>query len=128
MLEETMRYEVWLGVPGYENSYEVSNLGRVRAKAKDWICGNNAKRHKDAEILKQCVRRKYLGVILCKDGKPKSISVHRLVAMAFIPNIDNKPEVDHLDRNIYNNNADNLRWVTAKENCANRGGKYDRRN
>ena len=48
--------------------------------------------------------------------------------MAFIPNIDNKPELDHKDRNIYNNNADNLRWVTSKENCANRGGKYDRRN
>ena len=128
MLDTTMRYEVWLGVPGYDNSYEVSNLGRVRAKAKDWICGNNAKRHKDAEILKQHVKRKYLGVILCKNGKTKSFSVHRLVAMAFIPNIDNKPEVDHIDRNIYNNNADNLRWVTAKENCANRGERYDRRN
>lgn len=35
MLDTTMRYEVWLGVPGYDNSYEVSNLGRVRSKAKD---------------------------------------------------------------------------------------------
>lgn len=122
-----MRYEVWKDVPGY-NSYEVSNLGRVRAKAKDWICGNGAKRHKDAELIKQSVRRKYLRVTLCLNGQMKTLSVHRLVALAFVPNVCNKPQIDHIDRNIYNNEAGNLRWVTAKENCANRGERHGRRN
>ena len=60
----------------------------------------------------------YQAVELCVDNHRYTVGVHRLVALAFIPNPDNKPEVNHKDRNRSNNNVDNLEWVTASENVA----------
>lgn len=54
--------------------------------------------------------------MLSKDGKVKNESIHRLVAQAFIPNPDSKPQVNHIDCNTLNNNVSNLEWCTAKEN------------
>jgi len=62
----------------------------------------------------------YHQVFLCKDGKRKQFRVNRLVAQAYIPNPDNKPEVDHIDKDRTNNDISNLRWVTSSENCQNR--------
>ena len=62
----------------------------------------------------------YLGVILIDAfGKRKYMKVHRLVAMAYIPNPENKEEVDHIDKNRYRNDVNNLRWVSSKENKQN---------
>ena len=61
----------------------------------------------------------YRTIGLWKNGFCKNICVHRLVAQAFIPNPENKPQIDHIDGNPLNNKVDNLRWVTAKENIAN---------
>lgn len=96
--------EIYKDIKNYEDLYEVSDTGLVRNKVS-------------GKILKPG-RNKcgYLYVNLCKDGKYKSIRVHRLVAEAFIPNLDNKPEVDHIDKNRSNNNVDNLRWVNHQEN------------
>ena len=58
----------------------------------------------------------YLCVDLCKNGKRKTFRIHRLVAIHFIDNLENKPCVDHIDGNKKNNNIDNLRWVTQIEN------------
>lgn len=58
----------------------------------------------------------YMRIRLCKDGKPTSKLVHRLVAETFIPNPDNLPQVNHKDKNKQNNNVSNLEWVTALEN------------
>lgn len=96
--------EIWKDIEGYEDLYEVSDEGRVRNKKT----GRILKPGKDS-----CG---YPQVILCKDGTTRSFSVHRLVAKAFIPNPDNKPEVDHIDKNRSNNNVDNLRWVNHQEN------------
>ena len=63
----------------------------------------------------------YLQVTLCKDGIPKNHSIHRLLAIHFIENPDNKPCVDHWDGNRKNNKLNNLRWVTHSENSQNRG-------
>ena len=63
----------------------------------------------------------YHRVFLCKDGKKKAMSVHRLVAKAYIYNPENKPEVDHIDRDRVNNHVSNLRWVTRSENNLNKG-------
>ena len=57
---------------------------------------------------------------LCKNGKIKYYHIHRLVAEAFIPNLENKPTVDHIDRNKLNNVVSNLRWATYKEQNTNR--------
>ena len=62
----------------------------------------------------------YLQVGLHKDGKRQQMKIHRLVGNAYIENPDNKPCIDHIDRNPQNNNIENLRWVTTSENNRNR--------
>ena len=113
--------EIWKDIEGYEGLYQVSNLGRVKSlKRETW--GHN-KYYKEERILVQNVRNycnhSHYGVNLAKDGKYKTHRVHRLVAQAFIPNPENKPEIDHIDTNPLNNRVDNLRWVTRKENMNN---------
>lgn len=100
--------EVWKPIKGYEGLYEVSNLGRVMS-----IYYNN---FAPPRILRPYIRGDYLAVVLYKDKCPKRISVHRLVASAFLDNPNNLPQVNHLDENKLNNRLDNLEWVTAKEN------------
>lgn len=90
-------------------NYEVSNKGRVR----------NAK----GRIMKTFITEgRYEKLKLTtKPNVQKTFAVHRLVAQVFIPNPDNKPTVDHKDRDSFNNNADNLRWATTEEQEANKG-------
>ena len=61
----------------------------------------------------------YLKINLWKNNKRKSFSIHRLIALHYIPNPENKPCIDHIDRNRSNNNIDNLRWATHSENQIN---------
>ena len=93
-------------IEGYEN-YEVSNMGNVR----------NCKTGCDR---KPYIRNDYLSVNLCKNGMRKSFSIHRLVAIAFIDNPEDKTCVDHIDSNRSNNNVNNLRWATLSENQMNK--------
>ena len=89
-------------------SYEVSNLGNVR-------------NIKTGRILKSGIgNHGYKIVVLCKDGKPISKTIHRLVAETFIPNPNNLPIIDHIDRDKTNNVVSNLRWVNHSENGLNR--------
>lgn len=95
--------EVWITVTDYDN-YEVSNLGKVRNK-------------NTGRILKQTCRGGYMIVGLSKkSSKGRTTQVHRLVALAFIPNPENKPQVNHIDKNRGNNCVSNLEWNTALEN------------
>ncbi len=110
--------EIWKPIVGYEGLYSVSTLGAVR----------NDKTNK---ILKPRVhKRGYRNVCLCKPGLHKNCTVHRLVAIAFIPNPLHKKEVDHRDRNRANNHIENLRWSTRSENASNNnalGYYFDKR-
>ena len=100
---------VWKTVEGYE-SYVVSPLG-VIAKA---ACRTIMKQTKNSSG--------YFQIGLTKNGKQTTHTVHRIVATAFIPNIDGKPCIDHIDRNKGNNIASNLRWATYSENGCNKHG------
>ena len=73
-------------------------------------------------FLKPCKDKKgYLFIRLYKENKKHIKKVHRLVGQAFIPNPENKPQIDHIDRNKSNNNVENLRWATNSENQQNTG-------
>jgi Response regulator containing a CheY-like receiver domain and an HTH DNA-binding domain len=93
-------------IDGYNNIYEVSNFGNIR-------------RIDNKKTKKPFLVRGYSAIKLCNGGKYKNFYVHRLVAQAFIKNMFNKPEVDHIDTDKTNNNVNNLRWVTRKENMNN---------
>lgn len=102
--------EEWKPVKEFEGLYEVSNLGRVRALSKRGF--------ERGGILKQ---RKntggYMELRLSKNNQKFNVLVHRLVAMSFIPNPDNKPCINHIDGNKQNNVVENLEWCTHKENA-----------
>ena len=110
--------EVWKDIPGYEGWYQVSNLGRVKRIKKVHCNHGNRNIIEREHILTPTKDRKgYLIVILSNDGNNKKhCKVHRLVAEAFIPNIEKKPQVDHINRIKNDNRVCNLRWVTNSEN------------
>lgn len=120
--------ETWMPIPGYENEYMVSDLGRVRSldrKVKKW----DGVRTVYGKVLKGSVRCGYPCVGLYKNGTSKYFSVHRLVASVFIPNPHNLPEVNHKDESRDNNAIDNLEWCDRKYNvnygtCPERIGKH----
>lgn len=113
-----MDKEVWKPVPGYETLYEVSDQGNVRSIA--FLCSRNNRlqsRRTPRHLRQETSRDGYRRVVLCRYGSHKHFGVHRLVAMAFIPNPKGLPQVNHIDENPSNNNVFNLDWCTGKENC-----------
>ena len=116
-----MLNEKWKDVKGWEESYQVSNLGRVKAKerriAQSLLLGGQSHRTMSERLLKLCDNRKgYLYVVFSKPGKRKNCYVHRLVAEAFIGEIPDGYVVNHLDYNTYNNCVSNLEIATKKGN------------
>ena len=101
--------EEWRNIDGYEGKYMVSNLGRVKSL--------NYKHTKKSHLLSQTMGSKgYLYVTLSKNGKRKLHLVHIIVAKAFVPNQNNLPTVNHMDECKTNNRADNLEWLSYRDN------------
>jgi hypothetical protein len=98
-----MNDEVWKDFKDYEGLYQVSNYGRV-------------KNYKDYILSPHFSHKFYHRITIVKETKKKNFSIHRLVAQAFIPNSDNKTEVNHKDFNKLNNHVDNLEWTSGEEN------------
>lgn len=108
--------EIWKDILGYETLYQVSNLGRVKSLAGYKIISQGKLSEKKEKILKQYVADSpYLFVKLSKFGKVKNFKVHRLVAEAFIPNPENKPEVNHKKGIKQDNRENQLEWATRQE-------------
>ena len=100
--------EQWKDIPNYENLYQISNLGRIKSLYNYKRNGTN--------ILVPRLKKGYYTIGLRKNGIRKWYSIHRLVAETFIPNIENKPQINHKDENKLNNRVDNLEWCTASYN------------
>lgn len=99
-------------VHDYTGLYQVSNKGRVRSLRR-------------GKIISQGTNRGYYRVQLYKNGERNDFQVQRLVATAFIPNPENKPEVNHINENKLDNRVENLEWVTHEENV-NHGTRNNR--
>jgi len=108
--------EIWKDIDGYEGLYQVSDLGRVRSLDRHVVFRKKFIIFKGGKIIQPDNSVEYPTTCLCKDGKTKRIRVHQLVAHYFIPNPENKPQINHKDGDKKNNNKENLEWVTAKEN------------
>jgi hypothetical protein len=104
--------EIWKDIDGYEGLYQVSNRGRIKAL-------NFARSGKEGIVKQQINHKGYNVVHLSRNDVRRKFVVHRLVALAFIPNVENKPCVDHINTIRNDNRVENLRWVTHKENCNN---------
>lgn len=109
--------EVWKDIKGYESVYQISNLGNVRRVDCYSINKLGVIRFMPEADLKPWDNGKgYLVVSLHDSGKRKNHYIHRLVAEAFIPKIEQKNYVNHLDYNKHNNTVENLEWCTQAEN------------
>ena len=111
--------ETWKVIEGYDNLYEVSDLGRVRSLGRDCNSKNNSINHKRERILIQEIKAYgYCRVRLFpKEGKPKHYAVHRLVAQAFLSDYDESKQINHKNEIKTDNRAINLEVCTPKYNC-----------
>lgn len=109
--------EEWKDIEGYEGLYQVSSMGRVKSLKRTCNIKGGGKRTVGERILKpDATEYGYLRVNLYTGGKQKKFRVHRLVAYAFVPNPEGKPEINHRDEDKTNNSAANLEWCTREEN------------
>ena len=113
--------EKWKTVDSFgDGVFEVSNKGRLKRLATSFIRTDGRVCNRPESIVKCHFRetrgRGYGYVTMCAHGQTHSATIHSLVAKAFIPNPENKPEVNHIDGNKHNNCVENLEWVTREEN------------
>lgn len=107
--------EEWRDIKGYEGLYQISSLGEVKSVERISPQGHR---------LKERIRKTYIdrygyrAINLCKNGVITKYDIHRLVAIAFIPNPEEKPQVNHIDGNKLNNCVENLEWNTCSENIS----------
>ena len=109
--------EIWKDIKGYEGFYQVSDCGRIKSLARDIYYQNGIVHRTKEKILVPVLDKDgYQYVNLSKNGKRKVMTIHRLVAMAFIPNPENKSQINHKNEVKTNNVVENLEWCEAGYN------------
>ena len=112
-----MDNEIWKQVKGYEGIYEISSIGRLKRLSKTYTDKNGVTYSKKESItIGQKTKQGYLRTGLTKNGVRTKYLVHRLVAESFIPNPENKKQVNHKNGIKDDNRLDNLEWCTNSEN------------
>lgn len=117
-----MKKEEWKAIPGYEGSYEASTLGRIRSLDRLNYMKNRWGSINERKILGRVLKGDvcgsgYFKVTLCQDGKKNlSAMIHRLIAITFISNPEGKKQVNHINGIKTDNKAENLEWISNKEN------------
>lgn len=112
-----MTTEIWKDIKGYEGMYQVSSHGRVKSLDRVIQLVNGGQRTLKGKLISPAPHtRGYVQAPLSKDGVTTRFLIHRLVAEAFIPNPQNKPQVNHKDEVKTNNRLENLEWFTQIEN------------
>lgn len=114
---EDLPNEIWKNVLGYESRYSVSNKGRIKSKINDnyYKDSNSTTRYKLLLKLKK-TKHGYLTIQLCGESGKKHFFVHRIVAIAFLDNPNNYPQVNHKNAKKEDNRVENLEWVTKNMN------------
>lgn len=109
--------ETWKDIKGYEGFYQVSSLGRIKSLERRIPCVGDGRITKTFIMAQSLKKNGYLSVMLSKNRNKKTISVHRIVALAFWGEpLGDKNVVNHKDESSINNCANNLEWVTSNEN------------
>lgn len=103
--------EIWKDIPNYEGLYQISSFGNVKSFPRK---GTQTRKERILKFKKD--KKGYFFVHLSKNNIQKSIKIHRKVAILFIPNPLNKPQINHIDGNKQNNKLENLEWCTNGEN------------
>lgn len=112
-----MEKEIWKDIPNYEGLYQVSNQGRVKSLAAIVVSPRQKSYLKKERILKlNKTRSGYIDVQLSKNGVIKHHRIHKLVALAFLPNPSRLPQINHINENKEDNRAINLEWCTCEYN------------
>lgn len=105
-------FEEWRPIPGFDGRYDVSSIGRIRSRARNWPAG--------PRVMKPCIGRRnglpYWHLILACSGRPLNLKVHKLVALAFLGTPKDGQVVRHKDGDSLNNCADNLEYGTRSDN------------
>ena len=114
--------EVWKDVKGFEGLYEISNFGRCKSKKRKT---KTISIFKDRLLTPKLSQNGYLRYGLSKNGVVKSHLIHRLVAIHFIDNTENKPQINHINGIKTDNMVENLEWATSSENLLHKFNKLN---
>lgn len=111
--------EVWQDIPGYEGIYQASTYGRIKSLERTVVFNDGRKRTFPSRILRPGYRKKEKSLIVCFVRRPllETKNLHRLIAITFLPNPYNYPEINHIDENRLNNRIENLEWCSHLYNC-----------
>lgn len=118
-----MRKEEWRPIKGFEGIYEVSSLGRVKSLARTISFGYGSSYKAKERIMSPHYVKGYRQVVLYKNRKRIYLQVHRLVAMAFIPNPNNYPIINHKNEIRSDNRPENLEWCSHSYNLSYNGNR-----